>query len=157
VERPVESAPSASCSGNPLSRLVGQLGYSIVRSFNSIAKPAGLRPVHLRAIMELSNGPLSQHDLGEILGIEPTRLVVLLNELDAAGYIERQRDPGDRRRHIVALAQACPERLAALQSEVSAIEDRVFGVLTTSEREQLQALLARVSAQQPESADRDCP
>jgi DNA-binding MarR family transcriptional regulator len=151
--------PSAQCSNNALSRLVAQLGNAVVRSFNAVAKPAGLRPIHLRAVLELSNGPLTQHELGNALGVDPTRLVVLLNELEAIGFIERNRDPEDRRRHIVVLARARAAQLRALSAALAANEEHIFGVLSADERAQLLVLLGRVAAGQPNVSppDDDCP
>jgi DNA-binding MarR family transcriptional regulator len=67
----------------------------------------------------------------------------LLNELEEAGYLERRRDSGDRRRHRVFITDSgrqTLERAAAAQQE---IEDQVLGALDGEERAQLHQLLAR--------------
>jgi DNA-binding MarR family transcriptional regulator len=56
---------------------------------------------------------LGQQELGQIMGVDPSVLVTLLNQLEADGYVSRQRDPADRRRHVVALSPAGGQHLAA--------------------------------------------
>ena len=76
--------------------------------------PGGLRPRHLRALGILSErGPLSQQSLGEVLSLDPSNVVGLLNELEERGLITRRRDCSDRRRHIVELSTTGEEALAA--------------------------------------------
>ena len=63
-----------------------------------------LRPRHVVGLTLLRDyGEHSQADLTESLGIDPTNVVALLNELEAAGLVERRRSPQDRRRHTVVV------------------------------------------------------
>jgi DNA-binding MarR family transcriptional regulator len=78
-----------------------------------------------------------------MLMLDPNNCVLLLNDLDEAGYVERRRDPADRRRHIV---QITPEGLRALEqaeAKLEELEDEVLGNLDSAERQQLQALLVK--------------
>ncbi len=84
-----------------------------------------------------------QQGLGQMLMLDANNCVLLLNDLDERGYVERRRDPADRRRHIVEIT---PEGLRALElaeSKLDALEDEVLGSLDTSERAQLHGLLAK--------------
>src|SRR6201995_1322669 len=53
-----------------------------------------------------------QQELGATLMVDPNNCVLLLNELDEMGYVERRRDPQDRRRHIVVITAAGTKALA---------------------------------------------
>jgi DNA-binding MarR family transcriptional regulator len=88
-------------------------------------------------------GSRSQQELGEALLLDSNNLVLLLNELEAAGFAQRRRDPGDRRRHLVEVTPA--GRIAAERAERAqeAIEDEVLGALSLEERAQLRELLGR--------------
>src|SRR5690242_4345304 len=65
----------------------------------------GLRLKQLMALQQLRDqkGTCLQQGLAEMLMLDANNCVLLLNELDEAGYIERRRDPQDRRRHIVEI------------------------------------------------------
>ncbi|HUO72913.1 MAG TPA: MarR family winged helix-turn-helix transcriptional regulator [Solirubrobacteraceae bacterium] len=86
---------------------------------------------------------VAQQDLGEVMGIDPNNLVLLLNELEAADYARRRRDPEDRRRHIVELTDNGGEALRRAERARETIEDEVLGALDTDEREQLRRLLIK--------------
>jgi DNA-binding MarR family transcriptional regulator len=102
-----------------------------------------LRPRQLVALNLLhEHGPLSQQALGEALSLDPSNVVGLLNELEERGLITRQRDPADRRRHIVSLSPA-GQAEAATGGQLAAIEDDVLKALSPAERATLHELLQR--------------
>jgi DNA-binding MarR family transcriptional regulator len=106
-----------------------------------------LRARHVIALTLLRDfGERSQSDLAEILGIEPTNLVILLNELETSGLVERRRSTEDRRRHIVALTDAGARTLADVENVVAGIEDRMFSTLNTDDRNTFYGLLQRAAA-----------
>jgi DNA-binding MarR family transcriptional regulator len=103
-----------------------------------------LRPRQLVALNLLhEHGPLSQQALGEALTLDPSNVVGLLNELEERGLITRQRDPADRRRHIVSLSPAGQAELATTGGQLTAIEDDVLKALSPAERATLYELLQR--------------
>ncbi|WP_404820749.1 MarR family winged helix-turn-helix transcriptional regulator [Streptomyces malaysiensis] len=96
---------------------------------------------------------MSQQAFGDALGLDPSNVVGLLNELEDRSLISRRRDPSDRRRHIVELSQAGETELEAAQERLAAVEDRIFRVLSTQEREVLHDLLERAVGAAPADAD----
>jgi DNA-binding MarR family transcriptional regulator len=86
---------------------------------------------------------IPQQELGDICGVDANNLVLLLNELEAAGLARRRRDPVDRRRHIVEITDA--GRTAFMRGERAreAVEDDVLGALDADERQTLRQLLAK--------------
>jgi DNA-binding MarR family transcriptional regulator len=121
------------------------------RAAESSMSPGGLRPRHLIALKLLSErGPLGQQGLGEVLSLDPSNVVGLLNELEEPGLITRRRDPADRRRHIVELSTAGEEALAAAYVRLGLVEDDLLGALSAEERATLYHLLVRaVGAELP--------
>ena len=87
------------------------------------------------------HGPMGQQELGQVMGVDPSVLVTLLNPLEADAFVSRQRDPADRRRHVVALSPAGAEHLAAAAHAQRAAEDALFVGLEDDQREQLRQLL----------------
>jgi DNA-binding MarR family transcriptional regulator len=82
-----------------------------------------------------------QHVLGDVCMVDANNLVLLLNELETLGYVERRRDPDDRRRHTVSLTSGGRAALLRAERAREAVEDDVLGGLDGGEREALRALL----------------
>ena len=64
------------------------------------------------ALLDLLN---TASEMIEMIGVDPSKLVGLLNDLEAEGLIVRRRDPDDRRRHIVEVSKKGRTRLAAAE------------------------------------------
>jgi MarR family transcriptional regulator, lower aerobic nicotinate degradation pathway regulator len=129
----------------PLSgALMGNLSRRIGVAAEALLAQFGLRPRHHIALTILRDlGETGQADLAEILQIDRTNLVGLLNELETAGLIERRRSTEDRRRHTVALTTKGRRQLARAEFALLAIESDVLSGLDESERRQLHELLQR--------------
>jgi DNA-binding MarR family transcriptional regulator len=114
--------------------------------------PGGLRPRHLHALGLLhERGPLSQQVLADVLSLDPSNVVGLLNELEERELITRRRDPADRRRHIVDISAAGEEALAVAYIRLDSVEDDLLGALDADERVTLYNLLVRaVGAESPQ-------
>jgi DNA-binding MarR family transcriptional regulator len=95
------------------------------------------------------NETSSQHALFEALCIDANSCVLLLNELERLGYVERRRDPQDRRRHLVTVTAVGLKALEEAEHAQGSIEDDVLGALSTEERDTLHRLLSQaLSGQQ---------
>jgi len=117
---------------------------------NCEASGACLRPRHLNALNLIdSRGTVSQQALGEALSLDPSNVVGLLNELEEHGLIARERDPADRRRHIVSLTPGGRAKLAAGDGPLAGIEDELLKALSPQERTTLHDLLIRVTRGAP--------
>ncbi len=114
----------------------------------------GLRTAHLVLLTLLrDHGETSQAALVDVLRLDPSNIVGLLNELERRDLIVRRRDPDDRRRHIVELAPSGYEELDLIETRLAAVEDQLLGVLGPEEREALHELLLRaVVGQLPSDA-----
>jgi DNA-binding MarR family transcriptional regulator len=93
--------------------------------------------MRLKAYATLSNvrdGPLPQSQLCAAMHLDPNNCVLMLNDLEASGYVERRRDPADRRRHIVQITPAGREALLAAERAMESLEDEVLAGLDPAER-----------------------
>jgi DNA-binding MarR family transcriptional regulator len=90
---------------------------------------------------EGERGSLSQQAIGERLRIDRTTMVSLIDELERAGYVKRDRNPGDRRAYVITLTPAGKRAQARAEQAVDAHAHEFFGRLSESEREQLHRLL----------------
>jgi DNA-binding MarR family transcriptional regulator len=90
-------------------------------------------------------GSVSQQALGEQMHVDANNLVLLLNDAEANGWVERRRDPTDRRRHIVVLTDAGVEALKRAEEAIEDVEDQVLGPLNAEERATLRRLLQKAA------------
>jgi DNA-binding MarR family transcriptional regulator len=85
----------------------------------------------------------SQGTLTEDLCIDSNTGVLVLNDLEDLEYVERRRDPADRRRHIVDITGAGLAALEQAESAQGSIEDEILGRLSESERATFRQLLVK--------------
>ena len=101
----------------------------------------------LRQVMLLSylryGAPALQQQLCEALWLDPNNCVLLLNELEDMGYVERRRDPADRRRHMVELTDEGRAALDRAERAQESVGDEIFVALSDEERATLRSLLGR--------------
>ncbi|WP_133052590.1 MarR family winged helix-turn-helix transcriptional regulator, partial [Mycobacteroides franklinii] len=73
--------------------------------------------------------------------VDKTTMVGLLNDLEAVGFVERQRSPEDRRRHDVVMTPVGKRRNAEIVEALRGAEGRVLSALSATQRCELFALL----------------
>lgn len=132
-------------------QLLGPLLDLLARRLRSAAEAElsafDLRPRHVIGLTLLRDfGEHSQAGLAATLGIDPTNVVALLNELESAGLVERRRSPEDRRRHTVVLTPAGEKRLAEIECVLARLEHELFAALDSDEQTTLHRLLQRAAA-----------
>ena len=104
-----------------------------------------LRLWHLAVLAALDDfGPHVQRELAVRLGLDPSDVVKVLDELTARGHVERTRDPADRRRVQARLTPDGRVALAELLTEARTTDEDLLAPLDPAEREQLHGLLRRV-------------
>jgi DNA-binding MarR family transcriptional regulator len=110
----------------------------------------GMRLKQFVALNYLHHMPgVGQRKLGDLLMLDANNCVLLLNDIEAAGWAERRRDPDDRRRHIVEITDSGREALFRAEIALDGLEDEVLGALSSDERDTLRDLLGRVMADKP--------
>jgi DNA-binding MarR family transcriptional regulator len=122
--------------------LLSQLNRVVYRRATEDFLGIKLKQLIALEILAKNEGCLQQ-ELGHTLMVDPNNCVLLLNELDDHGYVERQRDPKDRRRHIVVITAAGVKALKRAEAKLETLEGEVLANLEPTEREQLRDLLAR--------------
>jgi DNA-binding MarR family transcriptional regulator len=104
----------------------------------------GIRLKELAALAYLrDHEAASQQALMQAFCLDANSCVLLLNELEDAGFAERRRDASDRRRHLVAITPAGRQALERAERAQESIEDDVLAALGPAERAALRDLLSR--------------
>ncbi len=125
--------------------LRGFIGYHMKRAFNvlqadlnRVLKPHGLRMVTYSALVMIVENPgLRQSQLADALAIERPNLVVLLDELEDAGLITRDKVPTDRRAYALNPTLKGLKLAEAATAANRADEARLLQGLSDAERQKV--------------------
>ncbi|WP_344412685.1 MarR family transcriptional regulator [Pseudonocardia ailaonensis] len=94
----------------------------------------------------LREGPAqTQATLADAVGRDRTRLIPILDRLEARGLLRREPDPGDRRNRIVSITGEGRELTDSAAAGIRAVEEAdLLDGLEPAERAALRSLLARL-------------
>lgn len=145
---------STSAAGKQLGFLLARHGRIMNTRLRQALDSSGLSPRHAVLLCRLEeSGPISQQHLIEILFIDASALVSVLNDLENERLVERRRDPADRRRHIVEITPDGKHAVASIEVAVADVEQEAFAGFSADELSQLHGLLSRIHV---DSADEAC-
>ena len=127
--------------------LMKLLGVAVKGRSLAAFEAAGHNPQHYAVLSLLDEGTRdTQGAIADALGYDRSHLVGLLDELEEKSLVERRRDPGDRRRHVVSLTPAGKKTLGQLRSIAKEVEAEFLAPLDAEQREALHALLLELTA-----------
>jgi DNA-binding MarR family transcriptional regulator len=144
-------------SGRPIHRVAKELlassGFLLARmgmgfKLKAMAKfeQAGFELYDYSVLAILAEGSReTQATIADAITVDPSRLVALLDSLEERGLIGRQRDPQDRRRHVVSITATGKKELARLREMTQQLEEKFFAPLDAESRKTLQELLLRLA------------
>lgn len=134
--------------------LLAKSGFLMVRlamGFKARAihemEAAGYSQYHYSVLALLGEQPRkAQATIADALGLDPSQLVGVLDALETRALIDRQRDPQDRRRHVVSLTAKGRTELRKLRTMFDALEDDMFTPLDEQTRKSFHEVLLRLAA-----------
>jgi DNA-binding MarR family transcriptional regulator len=127
--------------------LLRKVSSASFEAFSEITAAHGLHPMHFGMLMMIAaEEPVSQQELSDRTGIDPSSMVARMDALDELGLVERGRSTEDRRSYEVRLSPAGRRLLTKLRAEAKRHGDRFFAPLSDSERRHLHELLAKLAA-----------
>lgn len=97
-----------------------------------------------QALRAVAAEPVTAADLARRTGVSGAAVSQLLGGLERAGWVERAREPGDRRRHALALTAAGTDVLASATKLVNARIGSLLEDLPRPEADSLARLLDKV-------------
>lgn len=126
--------------------LMSRMGMVAARGFADRMAEIGLTPRGWAALSVLdTEGAITQQLLGTCIGMDPSSMVATIDELEAAGLVERRRNPTDRRAHALHITEKGRRALAQGGKHAREAEAELLAPLSSEERRQLQELLLRLA------------
>jgi DNA-binding MarR family transcriptional regulator len=132
-----------------LAFLLVQLGMYGARQYGERLQPLGLEQRQAGVLVRLAaNEGRSQQAIAESMGVNATRMVFLVDELEKLGLVERRRNPEDRRSHALYLTDQGRAALDRVRAVTAEHEQRMSAGLSGEQRAELIALLRQVAEAQ---------
>jgi DNA-binding MarR family transcriptional regulator len=91
-----------------------------------------------------TEGPISQQALSARTGVDRSTMVTLVDELEAAGFVMRTRNPADRRAYALEITDPGRAWIDQTAEALTEAEEDIFEPLDQAERDQLRALLLKL-------------
>jgi DNA-binding MarR family transcriptional regulator len=127
--------------------LLARLGLAFKTKAIARVEQAGFELYDYSVLAILGEGVReTQSTIADALAVDPSRLVALLDSLEERGLIVRQRDPQDRRRHVVSITDEGTRVLAQLRRMSKELEDAFLAPLDAESRETFHELLLQLAA-----------
>jgi DNA-binding MarR family transcriptional regulator len=143
----VKSKPDKPMSALPF--LLSQVGAHAAMKFAERLQRLELTPPHVGLLRMLRRAAgQSQQDLAESLGMHPSRMVAIVDELESKGLVERRKSPDDRRVYALFLTDAGEKTLRDVGKLNAEHLESLCAALDAGEREQLEQLLERIAREQ---------
>ncbi|MCW2677557.1 MAG: Transcriptional regulator, MarR family [Modestobacter sp.] len=128
--------------------LLSRASGLVVRASNASLAGHGLRVRSYSVLLLAADSVegVSQRELADVLGLDPSQVVLLVDELVTAGLVERRPSPTDRRTRLVVATDAGRVARARAGVDVDATLTRQLAELTAGEQLLLRELLTRLVA-----------
>lgn len=135
-------------------RLADDVGFLLtrasglaVRSTNAALEPYGLRVRQYSVLLAAAEADgMSQRDVAALLGLDPSQIVALVDDLEERGLVERRADLADRRARLVQATRQGRKLVLRAERAVREADEGYLGLLDAEERAQLGTLLGRLTA-----------
>jgi DNA-binding MarR family transcriptional regulator len=145
------AAPSTE---SEVAEFAGQLFFRLWRATHTQTTAAlrsvGLTPALFAVLNYLrANDGAIQQQIGSSMGIDPSTMVSLVDQLEHAGLAKRRAHPLDRRAREVLITQKGRRALKRARELAEEVEDDVLQGLSQAERRRLVELMRKAFASAP--------
>jgi DNA-binding MarR family transcriptional regulator len=129
--------------------LLAQVGGHAATRFGERLAALELTRPHAGVLRAIAAQPgLSQQELATVLAVLPSRLVVLVDQLEERGFIERRDHPEDRRVYALYLTQRGAQAMAEIGRVATAHNEALCAALSADEQARLVEMLGRIADEQ---------
>ena len=125
--------------------LLTQLGSLAAENFAAKTRELGITPPEAGVMRILGRqAGMNQRELAEKLGVAQSRVVALVDSLESAGLVIRERSAADRRSQVLQVTDSGRELLTGLRSAAETQESELTDGLSADDRDQLYELLLKL-------------
>lgn len=129
--------------------LLAQVGAHAAMKFGERLKKLKLAPHQAGILRILASTPaITQQSLAKMLGIVPSRLVALIDEMESVGLVERRANRDDRRRYALHLTEKGRSMLETIGRVAREHSQELLAALSADEQRQMASLLQRIADEQ---------
>lgn len=138
--------------------LLSRLGEQARKRFGRAIAAEGMHPRQFGVMAVVASRPgITQQQLHELTGIDPSSMVAVIDELEAADLAERRPHPEDRRARSIHLTVHGEQTLTRVREVAAELQRELFAPLSAQERETLHELLRKLaSAPDAHAAESPC-
>jgi DNA-binding MarR family transcriptional regulator len=136
--------------GHPLTDdlgfLLSRASGAVVRATNTALAGHGLRVRQYSVLVlacDAAEG-ITQRELADVLGLDPSQVVLLVDELAGRGLVERRPSEADRRTRLVLATDAGRALRDVAERDATAAVEAPLGLLADAERDRLRDVLTRI-------------
>lgn len=149
-ERPMDLESSAPLVPGRIADHTGCLllktGQVVFRLMEAHLGSLGLRIRHYSVLQTLlDRGAMSQQSLGSCLRIDGATMVATIDDLEAMGFVGRERETNDRRRYEISLTAEGEKTLRRANELIESFDEEYLADITPAQREQLHKTLRKLS------------
>jgi MarR family transcriptional regulator, transcriptional regulator for hemolysin len=131
----------------PIGFQLAQAARTVSRAFDeALAAAGGSLPVWLVLLNIKARSLGNQRELAEAVGIREATLTHHLNGMEASGLLTRQRDPANRRIHVVELTEAGEAAFLTFRDAAIAFDQQLRRGISEQEIADLDGMLVRLAA-----------
>lgn len=123
--------------------------FSSGNSGSGMDNPAFQRDIVLVLLSAHEEG-LSQRELAEHMRVSQSTLSVMLDKLEADGYLERKGDSADKRKKVLSITKTGMQRAEEVHQQCVVMRERLYRNLTDAEKEEMIRLLDKIMDREPE-------
>lgn len=125
--------------------LFARLKQGLATAETAVVRAHGMSLWGYTVLMAVVEAPVrSQLALAQAVSVDKSKLVLVLDELEAAGQVHRRPDPADRRARIVEATEEGHRALDAARADIAGIESSLLADLDTPARETLRTILRQL-------------
>jgi DNA-binding MarR family transcriptional regulator len=132
------------CLMGNLSWLLAQAHYALGSELARAFEPLGLTPRGHSVLGAAVTGTFTQKQLADVVGLDKTTMVAVLDDLERAGFARRVSSPSDRRAHVIEVTPEGRKKLTAANRVARRVQTDVLATLGEQAGDEFVATLGRL-------------
>jgi MarR family transcriptional regulator for hemolysin len=125
--------------------LLARVSHALMTEMTAALEDSGISPRGHRVLVTAMTGTYTQTELAKMIGLDKTTMVVTVDELEAAGFAERQPSKTDRRAHVITVTAAGAKKVLEAEKILDRVRGDVLATLPEEERAVFLKALGRLA------------